>query len=64
MEHRTIARMDWLLLAILALAGLIQIAGSVNKPVHPAEDAAMLMRYSLNLAGGNGVVWNIGQPPV
>lgn len=64
MEHKRIARMDWLLLAILALAGLIQIAGSVNKPVHPSEDAAMLMRYSLNLAGGNGVVWNIGQPPV
>lgn len=64
MEHRRITRVDWLLLVIIALAGLMQIAASVNKPVHPAEDAAMLMRYSINLADGNGIVWNIGQPPV
>jgi arabinofuranosyltransferase len=30
----------------------------------PFEDAAMLMRYSENLAAGHGIVWNIGEPPI
>ena len=30
----------------------------------PEEDAAMLLRYSRNLAAGYGIVWNIGEPPV
>jgi hypothetical protein len=30
----------------------------------PAEDAAILLRYSANLASGHGIVWNIGEHPV
>lgn len=30
----------------------------------PAEDAAILMRYSQHLAAGHGIVWNVGGPPV
>jgi arabinofuranosyltransferase len=30
----------------------------------PAEDAAMLLHYSLNLAQGYGIVWNVGSKPV
>ncbi len=33
-----------------------------SKP--PFEDAAMLMRYAEHLAQGEGIVWNIGEPPV
>lgn len=61
---RVLTRLDYVILALLALAGLWMAAISVNKPVHPAEDAAMLMRYSQHLAQGHGIVWNIGQPPV
>ncbi len=64
MEDRKITRLDWLIIIILALAGIMHVTGSMNKPVHPAEDAAMLMRYSINLADGHGIVWNIGQAPV
>jgi hypothetical protein len=32
--------------------------------IHPAEDAAMLMRYAVHLAHGHGIVWNIGEKPV
>jgi len=63
-ENRTFSRLDCVILVVLTLAGLWMAAVSVNKPVHPAEDAAMLMRYSQHLAGGYGIVWNIGQPPV
>jgi hypothetical protein len=61
---KSLSRLDVLLLIVLALGGLWMAAGSVTKPVHPAEDAAMLMRYSQHLAQGHGIVWNIGQPPV
>jgi len=61
---KTLSHLDVLLLLVLALSGLWMAAESVNKPVHPAEDAAMLMRYSQHLAQGHGIVWNIGQPPV
>lgn len=61
---RTLTRFDWLVLLLLALSGLVLAAISVNKPVHPAEDAAMLMRYAQHVSQGQGIVWNIGQPPV
>ena len=62
--RRFLSRLDGLLLIVLALGGLWMAAGSMTKPVHPAEDAAMLMRYSQHFAQGHGIVWNIGQPPV
>jgi len=36
----------------------------VDFQIPPFEDAAMLMRYAQNLAGGHGIVWNIGEHPV
>jgi hypothetical protein len=30
----------------------------------PNEDAAILLRYSANLASGHGIVWNVGSLPV
>jgi hypothetical protein len=35
-----------------------------NPGIVPEEDAAILMRYALNLGRGAGVVWNVGEPPV
>jgi hypothetical protein len=36
----------------------------VDFSIPPFEDAAMLMRYAQHLAGGHGIVWNIGGQPV
>jgi hypothetical protein len=36
----------------------------VDFSIPPFEDAAMLMRYAQHLAGGHGIVWNIGEAPV
>ena len=56
-------------LFLLALFGAIIVTGyfvikvlQVNSL--PIEDAAMLMRYAVHIAQGNGIVWNIGAPPV
>jgi arabinofuranosyltransferase len=48
-----------LLLVALLLPGL----AALRSPAHPAEDAAILMRYVRHLAGGHGMVWNAGDPP-
>jgi hypothetical protein len=44
----------------LAAAGVL-LASRLNFATHPLEDAAMLMRYALNLAHGHGMVWNVGE---
>jgi hypothetical protein len=36
----------------------------IDFTIPPFEDAAMIMRYAQHLAGGHGIVWNIGQAPV
>src|SRR5580698_4702716 len=51
------------LAAVCALAALA-LAFTFSWRVLPAEDALMLMRYATNLAGGHGIVWNIGDHPV
>jgi len=57
-------RLDWLgLVALLAGCGAY-MACFVNFRALPFEDAAILMRYSQHLAGGHGIVWNVGEPPV
>jgi len=53
----------------LALASLMALTGLfawrfVDFGVLPFEDAAMLMRYADHIAHGQGIVWNIGEPPV
>jgi arabinofuranosyltransferase len=47
------------LTAALLLPGLI----ALRSPAHPAEDAAMLMRYVQHIADGHGIVWNLGERP-
>ncbi|HSF44317.1 MAG TPA: hypothetical protein VLT87_31305 [Thermoanaerobaculia bacterium] len=48
-----------LLLAATLLPGL----AALRSPAHPAEDAAILMRYVQHIADGRGIVWNPGDPP-
>ncbi|MER2599699.1 MAG: hypothetical protein ABTQ73_09275 [Caldilineales bacterium] len=55
---------DVLLLGLLLLGTALFARLAVPFNVHPEEDAAILMRYVQHLAGGHGVVWNIGQAPV
>ncbi len=50
-----------LLLIAIALLYAVQF---VDFSIPPFEDAAMLMRYAQHLAGGYGIVWNIGEHPV
>jgi len=52
-------------LVILLLAGAATYLWlAVDWAAHPAEDAAMLMRYARHWAAGEGIVWNVGEPPV
>ncbi|MBK7452720.1 MAG: hypothetical protein IPJ46_03095 [Anaerolineales bacterium] len=54
-----------LLISILLVAPTLYYASRyVDFSIPPFEDAAMLMRYAQNLAGGHGIVWNIGEHPV
>ena len=40
------------------------VAAHLGMVGRPEEDAAMLLRYSRQLAAGYGIVWNIGERPV
>ncbi|HVO76326.1 MAG TPA: hypothetical protein VMT35_20060 [Ignavibacteriaceae bacterium] len=56
-------------LDIIALVTLVLITGfvavrMVDFSISPFEDAAMLMRHADHLAHGQGIVWNVGEPPV
>ncbi|GMV99409.1 MAG: hypothetical protein AMXMBFR84_05480 [Candidatus Hydrogenedentota bacterium] len=46
--------------ALAGLSGFLRV--DTSHP--PAEDAAMLMRYSQHLAEGHGIVWNVGEAPL
>jgi hypothetical protein len=57
------ARFDPWTLGLLAFLGVYCGAfARFSQP--PAEDAAMLLRYSQNIAAGHGIVWNVGEPPL
>jgi hypothetical protein len=54
---------------LLAMMGSVLLTGIfvihyLNFSSAPLEDAAILMRYSVHLAQGHGVVWNINDKPV
>ncbi|MCI0452444.1 MAG: hypothetical protein L0Z51_08645 [Candidatus Latescibacteria bacterium] len=51
-------------LLVLLIATLVFAAVFVDFSVSPFEDAAILMRYAGHLAGGHGIVWNVGEAPV
>ena len=54
-----------ILISILLLAATLYYAFNyINFDIPPFEDAAMIMRYSQHLAGGHGIVWNMGEHPV
>src|SRR5258706_9984074 len=54
------------LVALVALLAALLVPGlrAVSSRSPPAEDAAILMRYIQHVAGGHGMVWNLGEPPV
>ncbi|MDP1548227.1 MAG: hypothetical protein Q8L87_19610 [Anaerolineales bacterium] len=49
---------------LLLLSTLYYAFNFVDFSIPPFEDAAMIMRYAQHLAGGHGIVWNIGEAPV
>ncbi len=51
-------------LALLLAATGAYAAWAVDFARPPFEDAAMLMRYVEHVAGGQGIVWNVNEPPV
>lgn len=54
-----------LLVSLFLIAATLYYAFTfVDFSIPPFEDAAMLMRYAQHLAGGHGIVWNIGEAPV
>lgn len=57
-------KMDWWLASALLLGSLLFTIVTLDPQAHPAEDAAILMRYAQNLARGHGIVWNVGEAPV
>jgi hypothetical protein len=57
-------KQDALVGAALAAAVLVYALTAIGLADLPEEDAAMLLRYSRNIAAGHGMVWNIGEPPV
>lgn len=54
-------RISVLIIAVIAILYSIQIVSIAS---HPYEDAAILMRYSQNLAQTGQIVWNVGEHPV
>jgi arabinofuranosyltransferase len=55
---------DYLVLIVLLCLSLLVVFLRYDQTTPPFEDAAMLMRYSLNLANGHGIVWNVGEKPI
>lgn len=56
--------LDILLLLGLLIASVASLLPSLRAGGPPAEDAAMLLRYSNHLAHGAGITWNVGEHPV
>jgi arabinofuranosyltransferase len=47
---------------VLGLAALVRAAAGVWLGFRPFDDTYITFRYSLNLASGNGFVYNVGEP--
>lgn len=64
-QTRSVAWGTHLAFAVIILVATFLPLTFINlKNIHPAEDAAMLMRYAVHLAEGYGIVWNKGEKPV
>ena len=57
-------RTDIFFSLFLVVSVFFYASSFIDFNIPPFEDAAMLMRYSQHLAGGHGIVWNIGEQPV
>jgi len=55
---------DLLVSLLLLFSTLYYSFTFIDFSTPPFEDAAMIMRYAQHLAGGHGIVWNIGETPV
>lgn len=55
---------DLIVSLLLILSTLYYAFNFIDFSIPPFEDAAMIMRYAQHLAGGHGIVWNIGEAPV
>jgi arabinofuranosyltransferase len=63
-NSRSLSRFDWA--AVLGLVGIVFVGYRhyVQLRRGPYEDAAMLLRYAVNLANGHGFVFNVSGPHV
>lgn len=57
-------RNDTLIVCALLVVSCASIALQVHWSWTPMEDAAMLLRYSQNLAAGHGIRWSLNQAPI
>jgi arabinofuranosyltransferase len=64
LKRISFAKSDWISVVGLVVVATLFIRWRGNLSLSPWEDAAMLLRYSENLAAGHGIVWNVGEPPV
>lgn len=55
---------DLFISLLLLLSTFYYAFNFIDFSIPPFEDAAMIMRYAQHLAGGHGIVWNIGEAPV
>jgi arabinofuranosyltransferase len=59
-----LTKRDWVVATLLMVATAVFVLLHIHRPILPMEDASMLLRYSQNVARGNGIVWNVGEHPV
>ncbi len=64
LDHLDMKFIICLLVFVLSYSVFFVVADVLDITLLPFEDAAMLMRYSVHLAQGHGIVWNIGDSPV
>jgi len=63
-EPGSLTRRDLALLVALLLIVPLYALYRLDLSTHPAEDAAILLRYAEHFAEGHGIVWNVGEDPV
>jgi hypothetical protein len=61
---KLLTRADLPFVAALAASIVLYSSALFDFGRVPYEDAAMLMRYASHVAGGHGIVWNVGEAPV
>ena len=62
--HFALDRIDFVVTIALALVVVAYVVLFFSSEALPHEDAAMIMRYSANIADGHGIRYNADEPPV